>query len=364
MDKTLHLLIMYTMLVLMLLLLQKGRNDRKSLYLAVYAFIEILTNGIDSISLWGGTAVYEWFPTLPFVAKPITLLWVPFFYFYVRTCFSQRFELKAKHLLHLLPFAMAMIFFLVMYVIRRGQMTTIKMFAFGSVEGYSIFVIDYIVRLQYIVYNVFMIIRLFKIEKKRKQNNTGVDLNVNIKWLRFIVYGYAIACFGAFIVYFSWYINGAFAAKLNIFSILYFFLFFFVIFYDTIVTKSFSSVLKIKQVQIPEQELNDIIKRLKIVLIENPLYLEADLSLKQVAEALNEKERSISQAINTIEKRNFKDYINELRIKHSLELLRNQHDKPIFEIMFESGFNTKGAFNTAFKKYVGLTPSEYRDSLD
>jgi YesN/AraC family two-component response regulator len=94
------------------------------------------------------------------------------------------------------------------------------------------------------------------------------------------------------------------------------------------------------------------------------MFLDADLSLKQLSEALNIKERSISQAINTIENKIFKYYINELRINHSLGLLSSQKDKPIFEVMFESGFNTKTAFNSAFKKYTGKTPSEFRIEFD
>jgi AraC-like DNA-binding protein len=32
-------------------------------------------------------------------------------------------------------------------------------------------------------------------------------------------------------------------------------------------------------------------------------------------------------------------------------------------IAFDSGFNTKSAFNRVFKKMTGLTPSEYKSQL-
>ena len=94
MDRTLHLLIMYTMLVLMLFLFQKGRKDRKSLYLALYAIIEVVTNAVDSFQIWGTTTEYKWILLIPFLAKPVVLLWVPLFYFYVKTCFSNKFVLR------------------------------------------------------------------------------------------------------------------------------------------------------------------------------------------------------------------------------------------------------------------------------
>ena len=83
-------------------------------------------------------------------------------------------------------------------------------------------------------------------------------------------------------------------------------------------------------------------------------------TLQQIAEGLNEKERNISQAINTIEKRNVNDYINNFRIEHACTLLLGDKDKPVFEVMYESGFSTKGAFNLAFKRVTGKTPTQYR----
>src|SRR5665647_237372 len=81
MEKTVHLLIMYTMLVLTLLLFHKGRKHPRSMMLAFYASVEVLTNGLNSLTLSGGYGFFDRFPVLHFIYKPLYCLWVPLFYF-------------------------------------------------------------------------------------------------------------------------------------------------------------------------------------------------------------------------------------------------------------------------------------------
>lgn len=364
MEKTLHLLIMYTMLVLMLLLLHKGRKDKRGLFLAVYALIEIITNGIDSISLWGGNGVYAKFPAILILAKPFTLLWVPLFWLYVKSCFSSDFKWKNKYLMHLLPFGLIMLFFLILREIQGVETFAKKTFSFETFQGYTLYAIDIIVRCQYVIYNVLMILQLRSIEKKIKLNDAPADLNTNIKWLRFIVYGYALACAGAVFVFILFHFNWSLAGQINHFSILYFFVFFFIIFYDTIAPKSLYSKKNVKPLPEINDEMKGIMERLDTLLAGKQIYLNPELSLTHVAEMMNEKERAISQAINTLKQRNFKDYINSYRIQHACELLKADKEKPIFEVMFDSGFNTKGPFNTAFKRVTGKTPTEFRGELE
>ncbi|MDO8896190.1 MAG: helix-turn-helix domain-containing protein, partial [Bacteroidales bacterium] len=59
---------------------------------------------------------------------------------------------------------------------------------------------------------------------------------------------------------------------------------------------------------------------------------------------------------------NFYGYINKFRVEKSKKLLTDKElDKySIIGIAFESGFNSKTAFNTAFKKITGQTPSEFK----
>ncbi len=59
---------------------------------------------------------------------------------------------------------------------------------------------------------------------------------------------------------------------------------------------------------------------------------------------------------------NFSDYINFHRVQYSMELLKNPKNKynTIFSILFDSGFSSKTTFNSAFKKFAGCTPIEFK----
>ena len=362
MEKTVHLLIMYTMLVLTLLLFHKGRKHPPSLMLAIYASVEVLTNGLNSLTLSGGYSFFDQFPVLHFIYKPLYCLWVPLFYFYVRYCFSPDFKPNKKHLIHLTPFFAFLIFFLMIWILKGNHYIWENLYRTGTFLNNTAFAVDFTVKLQYLFYNFLTIRLLFHVEKQRNlQEQIVSSSGTEIHWLRFIVYGYALGSLGGIVVMVTDLMKSPVASVVNLVSISYFFLFFFAIFYHTITNKRFSDEVKPKLVQLPNTDMQLLMKRIEELVAGEKMFLEPELTLQQIATALNEKERNISQAINTIQQRNLNDYINSLRIEYACRLLLENKEKPIFEVMYESGFSTKGAFNLAFKKTIGKTPTQYRE---
>jgi AraC-like DNA-binding protein len=74
------------------------------------------------------------------------------------------------------------------------------------------------------------------------------------------------------------------------------------------------------------------------------------------------KPHHLSQILNGIIGENFYVYINSARIKYAVDLMKDNDnkDKSILEIAYQSGFNSKSAFNTYFKNIMGQTPSKFR----
>ncbi len=90
-------------------------------------------------------------------------------------------------------------------------------------------------------------------------------------------------------------------------------------------------------------------------------YRDVDLNLDRLARKLGMPARQISTAINRVTGKNVSQYVNEHRIAEACTLLV-ETDKPVTEIMFEVGFQTKSNFNREFRRVTEMSPLEWRDS--
>ena len=95
-------------------------------------------------------------------------------------------------------------------------------------------------------------------------------------------------------------------------------------------------------------------------------FLNPLLSLPDLASGVKIPAHHLSQVLNSSFQQNFFDFINGYRVKESQRLLaaREGRDKTILEILYETGFNSKSVFNTAFKRHTGMTPSEWKSRLN
>ena len=113
-------------------------------------------------------------------------------------------------------------------------------------------------------------------------------------------------------------------------------------------------------------KIEEIVKKIILMMEQEKLYLETDLTLQQLADKLQVPNYQVSQAINDGMKKNFYDLVNGYRVEEAKRLLLDPKNKnfTILSMGFEAGFNSKTTFNTVFKKFTGVTPTEYRDKQD
>ena len=94
---------------------------------------------------------------------------------------------------------------------------------------------------------------------------------------------------------------------------------------------------------------------------EKKIYTEPELTLNSLAKLLEVHPNHLSQVINSIEGKNFYDFINFYRIEEFKRLVIRPESKnyTLLSLAYECGFNSKTSFNRNFKKSTGLSPSEF-----
>lgn len=95
--------------------------------------------------------------------------------------------------------------------------------------------------------------------------------------------------------------------------------------------------------------------------VEKP-YLNPNLSLDDLAASLYTSRHELSRVINHGFGKNFFDFINTYRVKAFIQIFMQEEQpskRTFLEVAYEVGFNSKSAFNRAFRKETAYSPSEY-----
>jgi AraC-like DNA-binding protein len=105
---------------------------------------------------------------------------------------------------------------------------------------------------------------------------------------------------------------------------------------------------------------------IKIALEKSKSYHNHKFTISELAMEVGIQPYAISNAINTVAKMNYNDFINSYRIKAFTQKVTSKEyqNYTIEAIANECGFKNKSTFFTAFKKQTGLTPNQYLKKHD
>ena len=87
-----------------------------------------------------------------------------------------------------------------------------------------------------------------------------------------------------------------------------------------------------------------------------------EISLDEVAHIANLTPTSFCRMFKSKTKKNFIEYLNEIRISNACKLLI-ETDMSVSEIAYECGYKTVSNFNKLFKKNTANTPKEYQNKI-
>lgn len=107
-------------------------------------------------------------------------------------------------------------------------------------------------------------------------------------------------------------------------------------------------------------DLDNLGKQLGVMMLQEKLYCDEDLTLPRLSQSLGVTQHQLSQFLNQHYNKNFNSYVNGFRIEDAKKLLVNEPDRNTLSIALSVGFNSYSAFHSAFRKTTGVSPAEFR----
>ncbi len=112
--------------------------------------------------------------------------------------------------------------------------------------------------------------------------------------------------------------------------------------------------------QLEGVDVGEIEDRLEQLMTRDRLYARDDLSLPALADLLGVTAHQLSEYFNHLRNVNFAGYVNGRRIAAAQKLLLSDPSRTVLSVAYEVGFNSKSAFNEAFARHTGASPTQYR----
>jgi AraC-like DNA-binding protein len=318
------------------------------------------------------TGVWYRYPEAATLSSGFPLLYGPLLLFYTQSLIYKNFRVTPKKLLHFLPFSLM---FVVSFIGYEVQPFSFKISLLHAINGHHVPAGLYAPALLMIFhFTGYGLSALSQIKKYNALalNKYSVIQQTNLKWLSstiiFFLVLFALSLtnnimeLGLIPAYKS-------AGLITILLLLFYFI-------NRLMFKALNNPEIFSWVDendmpvkfgtgvaptLPDKtnELN----MLSAYMQTNKPYLNPELTVEVMARAMRMQPKDLSKLINEQLRQNFFDFINRYRINDAKDLLINHPDKKItvLEILYKTGFNSKSSFNTLFKKYTGLTPTDFKN---
>lgn len=317
-------------------------------------------------------------PQIFFLFKFAPLVQGPLLYFYVKSLIYTDFHARGRDLVHFIPaLACPAVIALILSSLGPEQLR-------AGIRDYAVYWDNLLFR-SLILGEVTLVLgyalaslKLMLDYGKRLRENYSSLGGIERRWLKILIMGFALICLWSLIIQFSSSVVSQQTASLMGLSGNYLdFLFInLLVFYNLL----HSNVVQgIRDPEGPAQsppseepaedpataERKDNfapaqIRSIERAMLEDRVYLTPDLTLEQLATTAHLPARTTSTIINRHFNMSFFDFVNYHRVEAAKALLIAEPDKSVLEISELAGFNSKSAFNRFFKKFAGITPTEFR----
>lgn len=302
------------------------------------------------------------------IKEPFLMLIIPMIWLYVKKLGNPRFKFSAHTSLHFLPFFVFMSVNVPAFF--NGSESTLAQF----LSNHSLLfngTIWAVLLVQYSIY-LFQILELTNNNKMKAEQELSNIEKVDLSWLKTFMVAF-ILVFALLAIMFVGVIHQINVEWLNKIVSVVFSIAIFVLGYKGLFQQSIFSNMESNEFSEPVAlEMNrtrtvdeKLIMNLLVYMEKNKPYCEPDLTLTSLAKQLNMGRNQLSEMINASMGCNFYDFVNRYRVEEVKTMLTQPsgNNFTLLAIAFDAGFSSKSTFNYIFKKFTGLTPSEYKKGL-
>ncbi|MEM7184106.1 MAG: helix-turn-helix transcriptional regulator [Spirochaetota bacterium] len=300
------------------------------------------------------------YPHLILAHTPLSYLVGPVLYLYFTYYITNTNTFQKIHLLHFIPFAIAILALLPFYLQSGAyKIELLQSAQMGRRNSYFRF-LSVFASLSNVIYCFMVLKKSFFL-----LNKTVLQKEVIGRYLIFIVFSVLFAVFFKFVAFFSK--NHLFLylslgiITLNILAI-YLLSWRYPHFLQELNRIVEQEKKKYVKSHITSLDTDTVKAKLESFMKTEKPYLEDDVSLESIAKNLQLSTHQLSQFLNQVMQKSFYQYINEFRIQEAMLVLKQEPELNILNVAYKVGFNSKSSFNTTFKKITGKTPSEFRKS--
>ena len=348
--------------ILAVLFFLKKKGDRiANILLGIYVLL-FGYNVLYNVLYWSQELFSNRFVHLVYTNQLIWVLYGPVLYLYIKRVIKKS-NFRFIDILHFLPLLFLLINSLPFYLLYKED--KLKILISGHTNNLIYFPIQLKIKIIIGLMILYFGLIFFLFKNDLKSYNKSRWLS----WLTFSFLGYVVSFASYFILryfgfieigydYFIGYTMIFFIGLLSYFGFLQ---------PDIFNGLSMDKVIPFKKYQKTGLTKNHSLE-LKFRLInfmdKDKPYLDSELRLDNLANRLNLSRHHMSQIINEHFDQNFFDFINKYRIEESKKVLSNEDNLSITDVLYSCGFNNRVSFYKAFKKFTGITPTQYRSHED
>lgn len=318
------------------------------------------------------------YPHLIGVHLPVPLLHGPMLYLYTLYSLRQDRTLKRKDYLHFLPAIATWVYMIPFYFFYTAEEKILV--DTGQVDDSGVFSIIMITA--FIVSGLTYPILAFKRlsdHKRLVEDNFSNDNRISLEWLKYWIYGVALLYLTAvatIMIRDGLGLTFPFNTDLLVYILMVFYVIcigFFGIRHQNIFVADPASaaaplVRSTSQAEYQKSGLKSDVaetvrEKLQEFMLTKKPHLDPQLTLNELARAMDVSPNHLSQIINQYENVNFHDFINGYRVEAFIQKASANQAYSILAHAYDAGFNSKSTFNSVFKKLKGHTPSRYMSEL-